>query len=156
MNKFVKDVLKFNAKFGIEVGETPQVRNTNLRVNLIEEEAGEAIEAIKWGHVDKAAKELCDLLYVTIGAAITFGIDLDPVWDAVHQSNMQKVGGSNREDGKIMKPEGWREPDVRSILMNQPKNALVVKEDLPTINLDGEKLIDVMNKAKKVKDEHSK
>jgi len=30
-----------------------------------------------------------------------------------HASNMAKEGGKTRADGKVLKPEGWRPPDIR-------------------------------------------
>ncbi len=37
-------------------------------------------------------------------------------WDEVHRSNMAKVGGPIRGDGKRLKPEGWTPPDVAGVL----------------------------------------
>src|SRR5688500_11781444 len=56
-----------------------------------------------------------DLLYVTIGTAVACGTPMDPFWNEVHRSNMQKAGAP-LVDGKIMKPRGWRPPQVRAIL----------------------------------------
>lgn len=72
-------------------------------------------------HVDTGdprwlAKELADLVYVCFGTAQRPGIDLDTAFRLVHRSNMSKIhpDGSYRvrEDGKILKPEGWRAPDM--------------------------------------------
>lgn len=65
------------------------------------------------------ARELVDQIYVIIGTAGEFGIDLDAVWDVVHQANMAKEGGSKREDGKVLKPPGWQEPDVEGVLFGK-------------------------------------
>jgi predicted HAD superfamily Cof-like phosphohydrolase len=35
---------------------------------------------------------------------VSYGIDMDPVFREVHRSNMSKVGGYKREDGKWVKP----------------------------------------------------
>jgi predicted HAD superfamily Cof-like phosphohydrolase len=40
-------------------------------------------------------------------------MDLDPLFAIVHQANMGKVVNGKvirREDGKILKPAGWRDP----------------------------------------------
>ena len=34
-----------------------------------------------------------DLLYVVIGAAVTMGVNLTPIFDEIHRTNMAKVGG---------------------------------------------------------------
>lgn len=46
-------------------------------------------------------------LYVVFGTAIEFGVDLTPFFAEVHRTNMLKVGGATRADGKILKPDGW-------------------------------------------------
>lgn len=58
---------------------------------------------------------LVDILYVTNGMAIEMGVDLEPFWDEVHAANMRKVGGPIREDGKRLKPPGWRAPDIAAV-----------------------------------------
>src|SRR2546429_6004229 len=39
-----------------------------------------------------------DLLYVVYGTAVSYGIDMNPVFREVHRSNMSKVGGYKRGD----------------------------------------------------------
>jgi predicted HAD superfamily Cof-like phosphohydrolase len=74
---------------------------------------------------DETIDGLADLLYVVYGAAVTFGIDLDPFFDEVHRSNMAKDGGATREDGKILKPEGWQPPAIRAIREDQESAAAI-------------------------------
>ncbi len=66
------------------------------------------------------AQELADVQYVTSGAAVTFGLPLGAVFSEVHAANMRKVGPDGkvqrREDGKVVKPPGWRGPDVARVL----------------------------------------
>jgi predicted HAD superfamily Cof-like phosphohydrolase len=45
------------------------------------------------------------------------GYDVQKAWDEVLRSNMAKVDRvtgkvNRREDGKILKPEGWTPPDL--------------------------------------------
>lgn len=87
-----------------------------LRAELIAEEANETILAIHDGDLVATADGLCDLLCVVYGAALEFGIDLDAVWPEVHRTNMAKVGGPVRADGKRLKPPGWTPPDIESAL----------------------------------------
>jgi predicted HAD superfamily Cof-like phosphohydrolase len=59
---------------------------------------------------------LCDLLYVTYGAASAMGVDLAPFFKLVHEANMAKLSGPVRADGKRLKPEGWAPPDIAGLL----------------------------------------
>lgn len=45
-------------------------------------------------------------------------IPLRPFWREVQRANMDKLGGSVREDGKRMKPLGWRGPDHAPIVLS--------------------------------------
>ena len=65
------------------------------------------------------AKELADLLYVVYGTAVSYGIDMGPVFTEVHRSNMSKVGGYKREDGKWVKPPTYSAADIAPILAEQ-------------------------------------
>jgi len=70
-------------------------------------------------NLSKLAKELADLLYVVYGCAETYGIDIEPVFEEVHRSNMTKTGGSKREDGKILKGDNYVPPDIAAIIAKQ-------------------------------------
>jgi predicted HAD superfamily Cof-like phosphohydrolase len=110
------DVREFHEALDIPVAMTPKLRRPELRAALIEEEARETCEAIRNGDLIGAIDGLCDILCVVYGAALEFGIDLDPFWQEVHRTNMAKVGGPVREDGKRLKPEGWTPPDLARVL----------------------------------------
>jgi predicted HAD superfamily Cof-like phosphohydrolase len=92
-----------------------------LREQLIREEAKEAIEALEAyrhgsGSIEDVAKELADVLCVTYGAAAALGIPMDEVYAEVHASNMTRVGGPIRADGKMLKGDSYRPPDLSRIL----------------------------------------
>lgn len=113
----------------------PDVKTQQLRANLIVEESNEFINALdvvrpadlvaRINILTQIADALADLLYVTYGAAVTFGIDIQPVFQAVHEANMRKVGGPVREDGKRLKPPGWKGPEARI------KELLLAQSDKP-------------------------
>lgn len=95
---------------------------TGLRLSLIAEEVTELTEAVINNDLVETADALADLLYVTYGYAITLGIDIDAVFAAVHASNMAKAPGgvvTRREDGKVLKPDGWEPPTeaIKAILV---------------------------------------
>ena len=115
-------VLKFHKEFDIHIAETPSVpdeRTQALRVRLIQEEFDELKEAFKKNDLPHIAKELADLLYVVYGTAISYGIDMEPVFQEVQRSNMSKVGGYKREDGKWVKPATYSPANIAPILALQ-------------------------------------
>ena len=65
------------------------------------------------------ADGICDSIYVLLGAALELGINITPLWDEVQRTNMAKEGGAIREDGKILKPEGWKPPVISRLLKEQ-------------------------------------
>lgn len=97
----------------------PRVGYSTLRCNLIEEEINETLEAIRDADLIKIADGIADSIVVLLGTAVTYGIDMRPIWDEVHRTNMAKKGGALRGDGKRMKPEGWTPPDIAGILQEQ-------------------------------------
>jgi len=117
-----EDVKDFHKKFGAHMEKTPTIpppEVCKLRRTLIREEYKEVRHALEVKNLPEIAKELCDLIYVVCGTAVSYGIDLNPVWEEVQRTNMLKVGGANREDGKVLKPEGWQPPDIVNLLKRQ-------------------------------------
>jgi len=110
---------EFHRKFSILAQATPSDLNEEtkrLRIRLIEEEFDELKEAMAGGDLAAVAKEMADLLYVVYGTAVSYGIDMDPVFREVHRSNMSKVGGYKREDGKWVKPATYSPARIEPIL----------------------------------------
>jgi predicted HAD superfamily Cof-like phosphohydrolase len=122
MNNWQRKVEQFHRKFGQPVLTVPQLADESrsaLRQRLLEEECEETIAAMVHGNLVEVADGLADLIYVALGTALEYGIDLDPVFKEVHRSNMDKIPGNLREDGKILKPEGWQPPDIAGVLRDQ-------------------------------------
>lgn len=119
------DVKEFQTAVGQNVGEKPAFpngRERKLRMDLMLEEVKEYMESEDNEDLENLAKELADIIYITCGTAVSYGIPLDRVFSEVHASNMAKlVDGKpiRREDGKILKPEGWTPPDVKKILFGE-------------------------------------
>jgi predicted HAD superfamily Cof-like phosphohydrolase len=124
----------FHSKFDIVVGKAPADLNENtkqLRVRLIQEEFDELKEAMAAGNLASVAKELADLLYVTYGTAVSYGIDMEPVFQEVHRSNLSKVGGYKRADGKWVKPPSYSPAGIASILEAQRERMLAEELSFP-------------------------
>lgn len=113
------DVLEFHDAMNVETPSAPGFpsdERLQLRIDLIQEEFGEFLDGCDNRSVEDVADALADLIYVSIGTALEFGIDLRPVWAEVQRSNMDKVGSEVRADGKILKPKGWRPPNIAGAL----------------------------------------
>lgn len=168
-----------------------------LRKSLILEEAKEIKDAVTVGDPIELLDGLCDLLYVTYGAAVAFdlvipelysetvaalvpgagmeeisvsmpmfnevvisvldgidqedpnvvramtilvngcwmmsaeglGVELAPFFEEVHRTNMLKADGPIREDGKRLKPPGWKPPRIAD--MYAKRKGMPVPEDTP-------------------------
>ncbi len=91
----------------------------DMRLGLIREEFEEYKKADFENNMPELADAMADMIYVIIGSALAHGIDLTPIWREVHRSNMAKLSGGMREDGKVMKPVGWVGPEVAGCLKAQ-------------------------------------
>jgi predicted HAD superfamily Cof-like phosphohydrolase len=112
-------VLEFHSQFDIHVSPRPSIPDEPTRIlrkRLIQEEFEELQEALQEKDLPSIAKELADLLYVVYGTAVSLGIDMEPVFKEVHRSNMSKVGGYKREDGKWVKPPTYSPAILDKIL----------------------------------------
>lgn len=91
-----------------------------LRCALIEEEAAEFRKAVEENDIVGVADALADLLYVTYGAALTFGIPIREVFAEVHRSNMTKLDDEGnpiyRDDGKVLKGPNFSAPNLMPLL----------------------------------------
>ena len=101
-----------------------------LRLNLVREEYRELLSALGFfedehgdiremdvdSDVCATVDAICDLLYVTIGTAVEMGVPLGRFFHEVHRSNMTKVGGEMRADGKILKPDTYKPPRISYLL----------------------------------------
>ena len=117
------DEKKFMETFGQEVktkAEFPSEKIVKLRYDLIKEELDEFEEAIKTKNLKEVADSLTDILYVTYGAGIAFGIDLDKCFGEVQRSNMSKLGVDGKpiynEKGKVMKGPKYFEPNLKKFV----------------------------------------
>lgn len=132
-------MMEFMRRAQQEVKGSPDMPSEEVRIlrcELIREEFCELMDAFGVAWDDKEEKfkvnyerddlvevadAIADLLYVVLGTAVACGINIDPIYQAVHESNMAKFGegGYRREDGKWMKPPNWQPPNIISELLNQ-------------------------------------
>lgn len=117
------DVLAWSRVFCPEqIGTVPKVPSDDvclLRSRLVLEEYEEFEWAMDLDKIPEMADAIADLIYVLLGTAIAYGIDMRPVWAEVQRSNLSKAGGERRADGKVQKPAGFTPPDIAGILERQ-------------------------------------
>jgi predicted HAD superfamily Cof-like phosphohydrolase len=116
-------VREFHEAFGVPLPCFPGIPGGDveaLRFELLREEYQELTDALATGDLAAIAKEAADLVYVTLGLSLAYGIDPDPVFAAVHESNLSKLGDDGlpvyREDGKVTKGPHYVEPDIAGVL----------------------------------------
>ncbi len=122
MANWQRDVTNFHKKFGLPTKTVPEVisvQRGKLRIALILEETGELMQAIRHQDLPEIADAVADAIYVILGTAIEYGIDMNPIWHEVQRTNMAKEGGGMRVDGKILKPKGWEPPKIIKMLQSQ-------------------------------------
>ena len=68
-----------------------------------------------WAEVIDA---ICDITVVIHNCSNAMGVDIEPFFDAVWEANMRKADGPLREDGKRLKPPGWKPPPIEAMLRN--------------------------------------
>ena len=112
------------------MGYTSKVREFTLACNdeitsIPKKMSGEAIEFIRKmindelqelensDTISQQADALVDAIYYICDTAVRHGMNLDPIFAIVHSANMGKVVDGKvirRDDGKILKPAGWVDP----------------------------------------------
>jgi len=116
MNMY-NDVVKF-----IEACDQPKTEdNQSLYVNLIQEEFDEFLSGI---HAEDDVEQLdacMDMIWVILGFCHMKGYDVDGAWGEVRKTNLSKIDDITgkvirRSDGKILKPEGWKEPNFSDFI----------------------------------------
>jgi predicted HAD superfamily Cof-like phosphohydrolase len=115
-----QDSIKFMNAIDQSV-DKPNIDQYGLYLKLIEEEAGELADAIKANDPVEQLDALVDILVVTIGAINSMGADGEGAWNEVMATNFAKIDPETgkvrkREDGKVLKPEGWKAPELAQFL----------------------------------------
>lgn len=138
MTKQQQQVHDFMLKAQQECHEQPTVPMYNtirLRCDLIQEELHELIDSFDLISVPdpfsvtptppdltKVADALGDLLVVVLGTAVSCGIDMEPIFEEIHRSNMSKfIDGYMRPDGKWMKGPAYSPANLKPLLDAQTK-----------------------------------
>lgn len=127
MNPIVASLLEFNQAFDIPKLDSPDIgpeELIELRIKLLREEVEEYAEAARAGDLVEVIDALADIGYILAGTILNHGMQniYDDAFDEVHRSNMAKlVDGKvlRREDGKVMKPQGWTAPQLAQFVIKE-------------------------------------
>jgi predicted HAD superfamily Cof-like phosphohydrolase len=146
MLKFQSQVAEFMVKAGQTIPPfptAPDITTAVLRTQLIGEELSELADAlglsvnfvkntsdgfsliVDGSNGDEpdlvAAADACaDLEYVNIGTAVAMGIDLEPVLEEVHRSNMTKfIDGYKDAAGKWVKGPSYQAAELSNLITAQ-------------------------------------
>jgi predicted HAD superfamily Cof-like phosphohydrolase len=104
-------------RFGSACDQEPSEANYKMYLDLIREETNELEEAILDNDKVEQLDALVDILVVTMGAIRAAGWDGEGAWREVMNTNFAKIDPDTgkvrkREDGKVLKPEGWKAPEL--------------------------------------------
>ena len=95
-----------------------------MYIKLINEEHQELLEATLSDDRVEQLDALIDILVVTIGAIHSAGFDAEGAWKEVMKTNFAKVDHDTgkvrkREDGKVLKPVGWKSPELAQFIKGE-------------------------------------
>ena len=101
--------------------QEPSEANYKMYLTLIVEEVSELVEAVAADDRVEQLDALVDILVVTMGAIRAGGFDGEGAWKEVMDTNFAKIDPvtgkvRKREDGKVLKPEGWKAPQLEQFI----------------------------------------
>jgi|TARA_R110002074_G_scaffold23281_1_gene70680 predicted HAD superfamily Cof-like phosphohydrolase len=123
MNK----VREFHEKMKLAIDEPYSKELMDFRLKLLFEEIQELATAAldieelndkddRYGLMQNLLKEMCDVVYVIKGMAVSFGMDFDGAFKLVHKSNMSKLPLIKDADGKVMKGLNYEPPILEGLV----------------------------------------
>jgi predicted HAD superfamily Cof-like phosphohydrolase len=130
MKKQIEAVREFHNAFGQRNNYWPQhikVEDYKLRHKLMAEENDEYLEACEANDIVGIADALGDQMYILCGTILKHGLQhiIEHVFAEIHASNMSKLGEDGmpilREDGKILKGDGYFKPDLEQFFVADSK-----------------------------------
>jgi len=116
-----RDVRDFHERFDHLINDKPtdiDHRTRTLRVRLIEEKFHETFDSIILGDLEGIASSIADSMWVLLGAAVSFGIDMQPIWEEVRRANMSKSPKKDKAE-EAAESTNWTAPNILGELAKQ-------------------------------------
>ena len=118
----IRNMMTAFGQSGLAKPGIPDPSVVKLREKLIDEEVNkELLPAIREGNLQEIFDGGVDSIVVILGTMVAFGLPAAAGWEEVLRSNMAKVDPTTgfvtkRDDGKVLKPEGWTPPDLGRLI----------------------------------------
>ena len=101
--------------------QAPSEQNAELYVKLMNEEFQEFLDAYANDDEVEMLDACMDLIWVTLAFCHMKRYNVKGAWEEVTETNLSKIDSTTgkvkrREDGKILKPDGWKEPDFSKFI----------------------------------------
>ena len=114
------DQSKFMTACDQSVGQLNEAQYL-MYTSLVKEEIAEFLAAFNKNDRIEELDALIDILVVTIGAIHSMGADAEGAWNEVMRTNFAKINPETKKvikrgDGKVIKPEGWKPPNLKPYL----------------------------------------
>jgi predicted HAD superfamily Cof-like phosphohydrolase len=122
----IKMMLDEIMELGATVSEPHEVKFKMIKMITDSKDLSQITEVSKEELIGEQGDALVDSYYYSLNAAAKKGINLSKIFEVVHKANMNKRDPTTgkflkREDGKIIKPIGWKEPDITGEIKRQFK-----------------------------------
>tara|TARA_R100001377_G_scaffold63775_1_gene39370 strand:+ start:301 stop:675 length:375 start_codon:yes stop_codon:yes gene_type:complete len=123
----MKRVKEFHKKMELAIDQPYSKELMNFRLQLFFEEIQELATAAldveeaedtleRAVLMQKLLKEMCDVVYVIKGMAVSFGMDFEEAFKLVHKSNMSKLPLLKDADGKVQKGLNYEPPMLEGLV----------------------------------------
>ena len=133
MSGYFTDVGDFHRKFNIPTYDPrkacgfPSSEILEYRLKFLREEVNEFEKAVSEGNLVEALDAIADIVYVAMGTGHYFNMPFPQVWSEVQRANMDRVlctrencpSDKQYRVDMVIKPPGWRPPQIPSIIENQ-------------------------------------
>jgi len=123
----MKKVREFHEKMELAIDQPYSKELMDFRLRLLFEEiqelASAALDIETNTHTEERhvmmqdlLKEMCDVVYVIKGMAVSFGMDFDKAFKLVHKSNMSKLPLIKDANGKVQKGLNYEPPILEGLI----------------------------------------